>query len=342
MDAVTILNLTNVLPTQRIPEVPSPAMVSMRVRVLEAGSWSNRFPGDERIKVDYSRLISFYDKTLFPNLHHQRAAQERWDHRLKGINNAEFDALVMRLDHILTKQEQERESLIDWKTLLHVVTNRYADRLEMLDYLLENATTSREDLWKVNRFVSTMLTPYTLHDSFPPDNVTRDDHEWAIPVFKICASTHTQYLENSLFMNLTSSERLLLDAVRGVTKEICRVLVVVWAEGKELLTGPHRPELAVQHPDDEDYGGDEETRRNLLVRWKTSISDLMAWLDWSVWVRCRPQCSYEEMCYLPTWPYFFHRGRSTFPEDPMLVHAYEGIWDRPQPMCLRRLEPYDL
>lgn len=342
MDAVTIVNLTNVLPIPRLPGLPSPAMVPMRIRVLEAGSWSNHFPGDERIKVDYSRLISFYDKTLFPNLHLQRAAQERWDHRLKGINDVELDRLGVRLDQVLRKQEQESESLIDWKTLLHVMTNRYADRLEMLDYLLKNATTSWEDLWKANRFVSAILTPYILHNSVPPDNSLRNDHEWAAPVFKICATTHTQYLENSLFANFTSSERLLLHAVLEVSKEICRALVVMWAEGKELLTEPHRPELAVQHPDNEDYGGDEKTRRNILVRWRTSISDLMAWLGWSVWVRCRPECSFEEMCYLPTYPYFFHRGRSTFSEDPQAVSADEGIWDRPQPMCLRRLEPYDL
>ncbi|KAI9435515.1 hypothetical protein H4582DRAFT_654668 [Lactarius indigo] len=33
------------------------------------------------------------------------------------------------------------------------------------------------------------------------------------------------------------------------------------------------------------------------------ISELMAWLDWSVWVRCEPSCGLGEVCYLPSWPF---------------------------------------
>jgi len=30
----------------------------------------------------------------------------------------------------------------------------------------------------------------------------------------------------------------------------------------------------------------------------------MDWLDWSMWIKCKPACGFEEICYLPTWPFF--------------------------------------
>jgi len=27
--------------------------------------------------------------------------------------------------------------------------------------------------------------------------------------------------------------------------------------------------------------------------WRQSVQDLMAWLDWSMWVRCHPECGPE-------------------------------------------------
>ena len=121
LDLVTSLKIHK--PLRRRPSwpgAPIPKLVSQSVRVLEAGSWSNRFPGDQRIKLDYSRLISFYDTALFPNLHLQRVGQERWDHRLRGINSAELDGLLLRSEEAFT--EQESESDIDWKSLLHAVS----------------------------------------------------------------------------------------------------------------------------------------------------------------------------------------------------------------------------
>ena len=112
------------------------------------------------------------------------------------------------------------------------------------------------------------------------------------------------------------------------------MVVLIWADGKELSTkprGPEEPKLAAQHPDEGSHDSDGGSRRDLLMRWKSSVSDLMAWLDWSVWVRCRPKCSYDEMYYPPTWPYFFHRR-----------FGDEEGWKRPQPICIPGLGPYDL
>lgn len=331
LDLVTSLNLPSAPPLPSRPggALPLPAMRSMRSHVLEAGSWSHHFPGDDRIKVDYSRMISFYDKELFPDLHLQRVGQERWGHRLNGTTDAEVKGLLARLDKVLTTKE--REGGIDWKAFFHVVTSRYADRLELLQYQLEDAASfSKADqetaLWKVHRFVSAMLMPYIPRDSLPSTSFIRNHRNWAAPVFKYCATTHTQYLISSV--PLTEAETLLLNAVREVSREICRVLVAIWAEGKELSS-------ALGGGDIRRY--DPETR---LLRWKTSVSDLTTWLDWNVWVRCRPECPYEERCYLPTWPYLDFDQPLENESAP--TDGKEPNWKRPQPVCIRRLEPYNL
>ncbi|KAJ7608045.1 hypothetical protein DFH06DRAFT_1149224 [Mycena polygramma] len=76
----------------------------------------------------------------------------------------------------------------------------------------------------------------------------------------------------------------------------------------------------------------DEMRSLVLEGWRADTQALMAWLDWSVWVKCRPACGVEETCYLPTWPYFWHNWDDADNED--------GEWKRPKPRCIRQFEPY--
>ncbi|GAW04048.1 hypothetical protein LENED_005814 [Lentinula edodes] len=87
-----------------------------------------------------------------------------------------------------------------------------------------------------------MLTPYIPYDLKP--NVAADlrvaervDHislAWASPAYELCSTIHTSYIAKSLSGRMTPSERLLLGAVQDTTKEICRVLVKMWATGVEV------------------------------------------------------------------------------------------------------------
>jgi hypothetical protein len=298
------------------------------VRAVEAGSWANRFPGELRIKIDYSRLISFYDADLFPSLQKSRSGKERWDHSLEAVSKEEVEVFLDKVGELFAKQDIS--SGIDWQALFNVVTNRYSGRLEMLRHILNPESTPADpaldeaSLRKAHRYVSIMLTPYRLIDVVPPKGETENGdkyiYDWATPIFKYCATSHTEYLWLDEVIP-SHSEKLLLTAIRDVSKEICRVLVNIWAEGE-----------GIWGTDNEREGQrgsfDNEEAKILLASWSKSVSDLMGWLDWSIWIRCHPECGYEEMCYLPTWPFFFLGNK-------------EG-WKRPQPKCIRRLEPYDL
>ena len=251
------------------------------VRAVEAGSWANRFPGELRIKINYSRLISFYDADLFPSLQNNRSGKERWDHSLKAVSKEEVEIFLDKVGELFAKQDIS--SGIDWQALFNVVTNRYSRRLEMLRHILNPGSTptnpalDKEYLRKAHRYVSIMLTPYRLFDVVPPKGDTGNGdmyiYDWATPIFKNCATSHINYLWLDEVI-LSHSEKLLLTAIRDVS-------------------------------DREEYGRTAgRTTRNLdnkdanilLASWRKSVSDLI----WSIWIRCLPECGYGEMCYLPT------------------------------------------
>ncbi|KAG2076629.1 hypothetical protein BDR04DRAFT_1089787 [Suillus decipiens] len=97
-----------------------------------------------------------------------------------------------------------------------------------------------------------------------------------------------------------------------------------------------------------------------MNNWRQDIQKLMFWLDWSAWIKCRPACGPEEMCYLSTWPINARRPEHPLPsprnsqnpmnsteaqytvrvEQPPYPTVPAEDWGLPQPMCIRRLQPY--
>jgi hypothetical protein len=180
---------------------------------------------------------------------------------------------------------------VDWDTLFKVVVDRYAERLEIARYTLNNtdganALVTAKSLMAQLRV---MLAPYILHSAVP--SADSDGRAWAAPVFELCATTHTGYIRRSpsLAARLTAAETLLLDAVDATQHEICRVVVGMWADGAAAGLDDFLP---VDDPVDTDVAA-------LTQRWKGAVDDLMAWLDWSVWIKCRPGCGFE------VWPTSF-------------------------------------
>lgn len=256
-------------------------------RALEAGHWHNRFPGETRAQLDLTRLISFYDTEMFPSLVDARYGQERWGHRVEKLGKEGRQRLLDRLDEILAPGPQGSGSGVDWTTLIRVIVQRYADRLEMMQYLLNKTRSQEEDqseeiVKEVHEYARSMLYPYVLNHVRP--NSTSEDAPgltWAAPVFEQCATTHTKVISSTLRGNLTHSERIILDAVDGVSHEICRVVVGIWAHGAAL-------------------GLDEDgelrkpfSSQGVSADWTSRVDKLISWLDWSIWVKCKPECGFE-------------------------------------------------
>ncbi|KAJ7916546.1 hypothetical protein B0H13DRAFT_1609262 [Mycena leptocephala] len=253
---------------------------------IHSSAWHDHYPGETRIHLDLTHLISLYDVALAPSLVSRRYGQARRDNRVLGIDARDTAAVLARVREIpFNSMLTPSASGIDWRALFQVIRDRYATRLEVLQsILLEDATPDRAFV-----LVQTALAPYRVHAAVPPP--TGSDTAWAAPVFRLCASAHTMFIQ-SIQPKLTASERLLLAAAQATSREICRTLVSMWAEGVLVLR-------------------DSATLSNsnsLTPKWRADVERLIDWLGWAVWVKCRPVCAFDELCYLPAAPFLGTTG----------------------------------
>ncbi|KAF9526534.1 hypothetical protein CPB83DRAFT_770152 [Crepidotus variabilis] len=333
------------------PELGISRNTSDSARVLEAGRWHAQYPSEQRIKLDYTRFISFYDTSLFPDLNLHRQGQERWDHRLKDISSDEMITLYRTWNDTFRGEWGVSKSGIDWPTLLMTIEQRYSERLTVLRYILLDLAAERKvaDMLKQShRHIRDMVLPYLLDSMYesrftnrPDVSTTMLDLQWASPAFEECATNYIRHLEKpSVLSSLSHSEKLILGATRETLTEICRVLVGMWAEGTERGFSMSSSVPAF----DEENSSDKTAALQLLAEsWRSRTQGLMDWLDWSSWVICQPACSFEEMCYLPTWPWFKNLPRPT-PNKDNTEHMPEpgpnDDWYHPVPRCIRRIEPF--
>ncbi|KAG1876766.1 hypothetical protein C8R48DRAFT_591191 [Suillus tomentosus] len=335
-----------------------------RYRPMHSGSWHNRYPGDSRIVLDLAGLVSLYDIALAPSLVPVRAGLERRDHRVFGISPEDISQLMRKLTEVVSRPHPG--SGIDWKALAHVIVDRYADRLELVRHLLNFTSSDSQELLQRAKLVQTqlrvMLAPYLLDATVVPSADTPGLHplQWASPMFRLCATTHTTAMTYQVPL-MTPSERLLLKAIEDTTREICRVTTNMWAVG--VMSG-----FETLFPIELD--GEPDVAQ-IMNDWRQDTQKLMSWLDWSIWIKCRPACGPEEICYLPTWPLNAPTPSPLRqpPQDPQnttdapaevnrladqvghppegsaIADAFSSIgtpmeeWKRPQPKCVRRLPP---
>ncbi|KAG2030444.1 hypothetical protein BDR03DRAFT_974581 [Suillus americanus] len=254
---------------------------------MHSGSWHDRYPGDSRIVLDLTGLVSLYDTALAPSLISVRTGLERCGHRVLGISPDDISRVMRNLIKVVTRPHPVGSG-IDWKTLIHVIVDRYADRLELTQYLLNVTSSDPQELLERAKLAQTqlrvMLTPYLLHSTPIPSAGTSGIYssQWASPIFSLCARTHTSQITN-LKPLMTSSELLLLKAVEDTTREICRVTTKMWAVG---VTSGLDTLFPVK------LNGELDVTQIMNV-WRQDIQKLMSWLDWGVWIKCRPACGPE-------------------------------------------------
>ena len=246
--------------------------VSTSFEAINSGMWHNRSPGETRIKIDYSRVISFFDPAL-SSLVVARAGKPREQFRLDGISKTDSKYIRDQLTDVFTRDGQG--SGIDWGSITQVIVDRYGGHLELLRHILRNPESKRnvtEQVAEARSQVLTMLTPYMLVSAIPPNPTGPVDRSWIDPVVEHCASTHTAWAPETL---LTPQEKVIKGAVEEVLSEICRVLGDIWVDAFD------------------SGGASVRELERFLVKWRSDISELMDWLEWSVWLKCDPGCGPE-------------------------------------------------
>ena len=318
-------------PPPRLPALELPpgwrglprSLISSSFEVLTSGMWHNLSPGETRVKIDYSRVISFFDPKL-SSLIEARTGKPRDQFRLDQISETDSKHIQDQLVDIFTRDGQG--SGIDWGSITHVVTDRYGKRLELLQHILQNPDSTRnitERVVESRSQVLVMLTPYMLTSAIPPNPTGPVDRSWIDPVVKHCASTHTAWAPEGL---LTPQEGLIKEAVEEVLFQICSVLGDIWVDAF-----------------DSERAGVKDLER-FLGKWESEITELMDWLDWPIWSKCNPGCGPEvssrfillmdplnwwpvlqETCYIPTWPWGYLPGRGGEEKMDMTPRCVEAV-----------------
>ena len=239
-----------------------------------SGSWHDHAPGETRVHIDYAGLVTFYDPTL-SSLVEPRQGKDRVHYRLKGISPADTESVHAELRSVLTRR-QGTGSGVDWGSIARVVTERYADRLEYLRFLLSpNATSifadAAEQAAAVRAQLLLMLVAYITTEDMPPQLPASANASWVTPVVRRCATTQTSRIPLGM---LTPQEVRIHAAVEGTLREICRRLALTWLEFFDV------------------EGESEAKAAEAIEVGKRHIDELMSWLDWSLWVRCSPACGF--------------------------------------------------
>ncbi|VDC07251.1 unnamed protein product [Peniophora sp. CBMAI 1063] len=268
--------------------LPSAGFSEARV----AGKWHDAAPGETRVRPDFTGFVSLYDPAL-QSLVEARRGLPHIRHRIKGISVADADAKMKELEEVLTRTSGATSG-VDWASVTRVVIERYSQRLELLSHTLRSAKYDvLEKAASVRAQLLTMLVLYFTVDDVPSEDGSR---AWLAPVVQRCTTTQLRAIPTTL---LTPQEQLIHNAVGETLREICRRLAIMFDAAYDVETATL--EVAVQK----------------LVVVERETSELMAWLDWSVWVKCRPACAIEEMCVVPTWP--FGRDEDPFDMTPKCV-----------------------
>ncbi|EUC61994.1 hypothetical protein RSOL_411850 [Rhizoctonia solani AG-3 Rhs1AP] len=213
--------------------------------------------------------------------------------RMASLSNETIDAWRLQVDQMVSSSMRGASSGVDWRGVTDRVVARYADRLVQLKELLRLADQDGAYILSTNTSVHLKHAHRLVSSLLLPffdRNASRDEQ------IELC--TRSILLPNLDVVN--QFEKKVWDAIMHVHISICTVLVDVYSELTSL--GP-KVDL-------------------------TTLEELVARLDWSVWVRCPEVCPWGEICYIPIWPLleFGTQNRTSW------SRPGEGS-ERPEPQC---------
>lgn len=263
---------------------------SVLFETIHTGSWHDRAPGETRVHIDYTGFVSFYDSGLTSLVDARK--EDRFHHRLLGISQEDTKYMLDEVNEVFSRgwdpEARKRAgnigSGVDWKSVTTVVVERYGERLESLAYILEDGRfrniTRQATVFRAQLLI--MLSPYLVASSMPsPDIDPTSNTSWIAPIVFYCATTQTSHLNTT---SMTKQEKRILGAVKEVLGEICRTLGRLWIDAFDV------------------EAAEKDMQVKVLKRSKLEVAALMKWLDWPMWVKCRPSCGPEVCAAYP--PYF--------------------------------------
>ncbi|TFY61827.1 hypothetical protein EVJ58_g4266 [Rhodofomes roseus] len=240
------------------------ALPNLDIEAFHAGTWHNQFPGEVRVHVDPSSMISLYDPAL-TSLVEARRSMTRDEYRPANISEVDIARVRSDIAEVMTRDPAVK-TRVDWEGLARVVQDRFGDRLPFMRHLLhEPVTNATAQIMKVRKQLVASLIPY-----MPRTSIGKP--EWFATIARNCAVRFTDHLPQTGF---TKQEQILLHAVEEVLHEICRVYTEAWVDA---FDAEGKPASVI---------------REWLVKWRDDFDSLVEWLDWPVWIKCDPACGVD-------------------------------------------------
>ncbi|KZV73106.1 hypothetical protein PENSPDRAFT_575061 [Peniophora sp. CONT] len=257
-------------------------------QAMVAGEWHARAPGETRVRPHIEKAVSFYDPALM-SLRHRRRGVPRTQHQLAGISKEDARIKVEEIEEVLRSWRDEgmKGSGADWASAMRQVEERYSSRLLELNDTLHATSYSNASAQAaaVRRDVLIMISPYVATADVA--SYTSNSTSWLDAPMVRCGTFATAGIRSVFSERFTSQELIILDAIEGTQKAICRVIGLIWLDAFSVESAK------------------EGAAAVLIRQWGDLVDELLAWLDWASFRTCRPGCAVDELCYITTWPFVY-------------------------------------
>ncbi|KAF7968383.1 hypothetical protein HWV62_30881 [Athelia sp. TMB] len=264
----------------------------------KATAWHHTVP-DTRVVLHPAYTVTLYDPEYKSLAENNKLPRRR--HRLADLSIDDKAVFLAEVDGAMkawTNTDPRGEgSGVDWSSIAHSIVERNGDRITEFHTLLStvNTTANITEVVSIARLiVFGMILPYVDHAAVFAPEITASDRSAVLSAVPTkCSLAFTGHIDVPRY-RLTPQERRLKRAAEGVLSRICGFATQTFDESLILLdTLAAEADLALS----------QAQALRVLDSWLGGVEKLMDWLGWAMWQRCPETCAWDEVCYLPMWPF---------------------------------------
>ncbi|ODV95423.1 hypothetical protein PACTADRAFT_16940 [Pachysolen tannophilus NRRL Y-2460] len=258
------------------------------------------YDGDPRIQVDYSKFVTFLNKTyLSPDTYQRRILNATSD--VKSTIFSELDDLLTGpgFDPTFSTNWQEVTDLIVGKFAPILLTLNNTMKTYLADYQpveLSDESSVKHQLQIIDRLAkNTTAYTYNVLRRYTDAHFDFDSTEQKNDMFKMMLWDYVHPYDTTL---KTDADFLIWVAISNVQSKIITQLQTCFDLAKNLLDIEYLPKY------------DDSERQNKLlsaslheqiVSVSKELSQFLEDLNWADYYQCSKTCGWNEICFIPTW-----------------------------------------
>lgn len=272
--------------------------------------------GDQRIKLDFSKMVTPLNQTWIN--------ADPYKRRIHNLTDSLKENIIKEISTNL-REPADPFKKTDWQLLTNQFEVKFGPMLTLLNGTLNVFKTDNESNIEQaleNTAVEISKITFNFVRRYSDDNI-KDAKEKERRALKDAVQDYV-HLTSPL---VTKADNLLYSSVHRVAHDVISSIFDLFYTAREILEIVYN-ELSEKRTDD---------LKIALLKQQTALVELLSALRWSIFTRCSQTCSWDEICYTPTWgpgplgwgaddTYFeFDGDRYRIPTDLRCVN-YENIW----------------